>query len=45
MMCRFVVAVWFGKNRFNFDLIEATSILDPSKRQLIADWFLDPFWP
>lgn len=45
VMCRFAVAVWFGKNRFDFDVIEAASILDVEKRRAIANWLIDPFWP
>lgn len=45
IMCRFAVAVWFGQNRFDFDLIEAAGVLDAEKRMVIAKWLADPFWP
>lgn len=45
IMCRFSVAVWFNKNRFDFDLMDAASILDAEKRMAIAAWLVDPFWP
>lgn len=45
IMCRFAIAVWFGQNRFDFDVIEAAGVLDAKKRSVIANWFIDPFWP
>lgn len=41
----FFVMVWFGKNRMDFDCIEAASVLDRPSRMLIARWIEDPFWP
>ncbi len=45
IMCRFAVAVWFNKNRFEFDFIDAAGVLDQKDRLAIAKWFLEPFWP
>ena len=45
IMARFVLGVWRGEDKFNFDFTEAASVLDRNQRQVITDWMLDPFWP
>ncbi len=45
IMARFVLGVWRGEDKFNFDFTEAASVLDRNQRQVITDWLLDPFWP
>lgn len=45
IMCRFAVAIWYGQNKFNFDIVDAAGALDPIQRQAIAEWLIDPFWP
>ncbi|MEX0446544.1 hypothetical protein [Xenorhabdus sp. SGI246] len=47
IMAKFFMTVWFGDNRKNyeFDIVEAASVLDLPQRRLITLWMLDPFWP
>lgn len=45
IMARFVLGVWRGEDKFNFDFTEAASVLDVDQRKVIADWMLEPFWP
>ena len=44
-IARFFAAVWFGENRYNFDLIDAASILELPARQMIMAWVERPFYP
>lgn len=45
VMVQFFAGVWLKENRYNFDLFEAVSILDPEQVSLIREWMADPFWP
>lgn len=45
IMAKFMVGVWLGADKFDFDAFEAAATLDPEKRALIARWLTDPFWP
>ncbi|MFC4347081.1 hypothetical protein ACFO5Q_04425 [Kordiimonas lipolytica] len=45
IMAKFFAAVWWGKNSWNFDLIEAAGSLDRSNREIVSKWLADPFWP
>lgn len=45
IMARFVLGVWRNEDEFNFDFIEAASVLDRNQRQVITNWMLDPFFP
>ena len=44
VVTQFFLGVW-THNDHDFDILEAASILDIEIRQLITDWFMDPFWP
>ena len=44
-MLRFLVAVWLGDNRFDFDLFEAVRVLDADSLEAITDWMQAPCWP
>lgn len=41
----FFANLWLGKNQYPFDLFYAASKLDSYNKQLINDWFEEPFWP
>jgi hypothetical protein len=43
-IARFAMCVWTWKDH-KFNLSDAASSLDRSSREVIANWFLDPFWP
>jgi len=45
IIARFLVAVWLGENRLNFDLIEATKSLDGEQLQVFTDWLSNPAFP
>lgn len=45
IMAQFLSAIWFGENRFKFDLFEAVEILGKDELKVISDWMIDPFWP
>ena len=45
IMLRFFVAIWFGKNRLNFDLIEATRTLNDGYLDDIRQWLNQPLFP
>lgn len=45
IMARFVLGVWLGKNDFNFDILDAASLLDYRYKTIISAWFSEPFWP
>lgn len=45
IMCRFAIAIWFNKNRYNFDLMEAAGVLGQKQRLAIAQWLMEPLWP
>ena len=44
-MLRFLVAVWLGENRLNFDLIDATKALSDDSLNDIRAWLNRPVWP
>jgi len=44
-LAKFFAAIWFGYNRYGFDLVEAVSTLDDNERLLIVKWIANPFWP
>lgn len=43
-LLHFFSSVWLGGGT-DFDIIDAASVLDRQDRNMIVDWFLDPFWP
>lgn len=45
ILLHFFQAVWFHRDKFNFDITDAASTLDYEKKQMISEWFLNPFWP
>lgn len=44
IMLQFFMTVWHG-HETEFDISEAAKMLDRQERNVIADWFLNPFWP
>ncbi len=44
-MARFVLSVWLGANRYDFDMIDAARVLDSQPMSIITEWGSDPFWP
>ena len=45
IMLRFFVAVWLSENRLNFDLIDATRVLDDGNLDDIRQWLAQPVFP
>ncbi|HBK1307285.1 TPA: hypothetical protein HJZ19_004374 [Escherichia coli] len=46
IFARFLLSLWFGEdNNTKFSFMDAANILDNSKRQFIAEWLIDPWWP
>lgn len=45
VLAKFFACLWLGQNDWNFDLFEATSVLDRRNMRTIQDWIDDPFWP
>ena len=45
IMARFFAGVWLGENSWQFDFIEAASVLDSRHMNLVTDWMDQPFWP
>jgi hypothetical protein len=47
IFARFLLSLWFGEDdkRSKFSFMEAANILDNRKRQFIAQWLIDPWWP
>ena len=45
IMLRFFVAVWLGENRLNFDLFEATRVLDDVNLDDLRTWLAQPVFP
>ncbi|WP_141118364.1 hypothetical protein [Pantoea sp. AMG 501] len=44
ILLHFFSSVWLGKGT-DFDISDAANVLDRQDRNMIVDWFLDPFWP
>ncbi|ENZ9096400.1 TPA: hypothetical protein ACU9SP_004066 [Enterobacter asburiae] len=44
ILLRFFEMIWNHQNK-GFDLADAAGVLDKKERKMIADWFLEPFWP
>lgn len=45
VMARFLIAVWLGENKLDFDLIEAAKTLDSVHLEVIANWVSGPEFP
>lgn len=45
IMLSFFLDVWTGSAESDFSLLEAADTLEPQSRQVIIDWFSDPFYP
>lgn len=45
IMARFMLAVWRHNNYYDFDLIEAASVLDRENMAVIQEWLANPIWP
>jgi len=47
IMAIFFISLWKNKQveDYHLDVFKAASVLDSSNRQIIADWFADPFYP
>jgi hypothetical protein len=41
---RFALGVWHGKNKYNFDLIDAAPVLDTGHYRAIIQWIEKPVW-
>lgn len=44
ILMTFFLSVWFGRN-VDFDITRAAGVLSTENKMVIAQWFLDPFWP
>lgn len=44
-LAKFFAAVWFGENRYGFDIFEAMRVLDVGNKQVIIFWLETPFYP
>ncbi|ECH9540604.1 hypothetical protein ABN36_18245 [Salmonella enterica subsp. enterica] len=44
ILMSFFLSVWFGRN-VDFDITRAAGVLSTENKLIIAEWFLDPFWP
>ena len=45
IMLRFFVGIWLGENRLNFDLIDATRVLNDGYLDDIRRWLSQPVFP
>ena len=45
IVARFFLGVWRNENEFEFDPIEAASVLSSDHMEIITDWLKKPFWP
>jgi len=43
-LLHFFSSVWLGDGT-EFDITDAANVLNRQDRNMIVDWFLDPFWP
>lgn len=43
VFARFAAGVWFGDNRYNFDLFQAMGCLDPDLQGFILEWINEPY--
>ena len=41
----FALGVWHHDNRFDFDIIDAVSVMSEKQAQAIMQWLNQPFWP
>ena len=41
----FALGVWHHDNRFDFDIIDAISVMSEKQAQAIMQWIHQPFWP
>jgi hypothetical protein len=44
ILMTFFMSVWSGRNA-DFDITRAAGVLSTENKRVIAEWFLDPFWP
>ncbi len=42
---RFALGVWHHENKFEFDVIEAASVMSEKQCNAVITWLRDPFWP
>jgi hypothetical protein len=45
IMLRFLVGVFCGENKLDFDFVKASKILDQKNLNIISTWVKDPFFP
>jgi len=45
VLLRFLLAVWLGENKYQFDIIEAVQVLEKEHIDRITEWMNNPFWP
>ena len=45
IMARFVATVWTQENKYDFDIVDAASVLDQSQLDVVTDWMNKPIWP
>lgn len=45
IMARFALSVWTHNDDFEFNFLDAASVLDEQNRAIIIDWLVRPIWP
>lgn len=45
ILARFFLGLWFGENKYNFDLLDAVKTQDEKSMAIIQDWLASPYWP
>ena len=45
ILARFMANVWFGEERYFFNLIDAAGTLGGRYKAVIIDWLSKPYWP
>ena len=45
ILARFMANVWFGEEKYFFNIIEAAKTLDSKHIQIITNWLKSPYWP
>jgi hypothetical protein len=44
-LAAFFANVWLHQNKYNFDFVNAVSLLDDENINIILQWAKNPFWP
>lgn len=45
ILARFMANVWFGEEKYLFNITDAAATLDGSYKAVIIDWLSKPYWP